>query len=633
MTLVNILFLTIALFGLLTLSSGTWIFQMSLSGKRVATEGARRLAEAACQAAVARLIKAPDTTLAKLQSPLDSYPQGEALLAMDATEAAALQIPVSVNNLKSMGSKPGWGGTVVQPQTANLVGVGRYRGSEVKVEVVLHVPAYPYVIGSSVPLKALDGLKVFGIRNPSALAAGFANIPPDEIEPGHIVTNAPDPSPGNPALELLGSGTRIQGDAQSRGDVKVGAGATVTGELRPMADLAPLPAIDVTSLDTAGRPGLNTLSASSLSNPSLSGFNRRNGDLSVTGGLDLQGGILYIDGTLTVNGGIKGTGAILATGGVRVDGGGVLTGNNAAAIIAKGPVTLQGVPGVQAEYRGMVYTEGNLDCRHANIAGAVVVNNPSPTGSAVLEQVTMAQSSQLANISIPVVTTIPGTPGTGGPGTWPVTEHMNVNGGDRFGVGLTPVMTTDPATGASVPMVLTANMNGPNPNAGYSSPPPGFPVTHPATAAEPWIEIGMPSPMPADPITLGSIRINNLDPSAPADSVDTNYNMAYQNAYEEYTDFASASAALKAAAIRWGASNPDNVDAFLNWAANDYATVKLPQIIAAWNANSRYNGQNPSGGGGGGGTSTQRITTMWTLDLSQFSNLSERIRVQSWREI
>ncbi|MGE0487705.1 MAG: hypothetical protein AB7S38_00675 [Vulcanimicrobiota bacterium] len=628
-TLSNVLVILVLVVGVLAVASAATLFQLGLTHQDNARDGARRLAESAVQATVARLLQDPlldGSSLPSVEVSLPSYPGAIGAVALDSGEAGRLGVPLSVNNLNGGGDRPGWGSTVVRAQTANLVGVGRYRGREHKLEVILHVPRFPYVVSSSVSITG-DKLHVFGVSDPTALNGGFA-VPPNQREPGHIVTNAPDQT--EPSLKLIGgTSTIIEGDAQSRGTVDVAPGVEVRGEQRSMADLVPLPQIDIATLDTASRPGVSVISSGSLGATTLSGFHRRSGDLTISGGLALDGGIVYVDGGVTVDGGLSGSGAVIATGPVTVRGGGALTGSSGTAVVAGGNINLEGTSDVQeADFRGLLYTEGNLLARFTNVAGSVVVNNPNPNGSVKLEESTLVESADIGSISVPVTTMVPGP--TGGLTPLPPTLHANLmTMGDPYGFGVAPITQDVGSTGSTAPVLFTANMNGPRED--YSTPPNGYPVTHPPTAAEPWYEIGVPSPMPADPITLGSIRINNPNPAGPADTVDAN-GEGWQDAFlGDFTDRASARAALVSVANDWGSPNADAAtDAFLD-AAAQHVVDTAPEFVTTWNANSRALGEAVVSGTGTGPLVPMVI--MWQLDLSQFYNLADRIRILSWRDL
>ncbi|NDD28235.1 MAG: hypothetical protein EB084_08230 [Proteobacteria bacterium] len=391
-------------FGVLVVSTASTIFSLNVRYEDDARDGAKRLAESAARLMIARLVAKPALQGAECPSirvSLESYDGGTGVAVLDAAVAERLGVPKSVNNLTGSGSVPGWGETVVAAETACIVGIGRYRDREVRTEAVLHVPKFPYVVSSSVPVRA-EGVHVFGVRDPSALKAGFDAVPPEAKTPGNIVTNAFDSQ--GPALKLAGSNTLIEGNAQSRGTLELVSGAVVKGELRPLSDIAPLPRIDIGSLDTGHRAGVSRIEKATLGETSLSGFNRRSGNLAIDGGLNLDGGVLYVDGAVSIQGGLSGAGALIATGPVGIEGGGSLSGASGIAVVAGGDIHLQGTPSERAEFRGLLYAEGGLTCEHANIAGSVVVNCSSGSARVQMKSVTLAQSPEVGSVSVSVVT-------------------------------------------------------------------------------------------------------------------------------------------------------------------------------------------------------------------------------------
>lgn len=638
--LLNVLMLGVLAFGLLVVPMANWVFQSNIDRAATAKDGARRLAEAAAHLAVARLIKDPSLnggTLPSLNITLPSYPDGRGLVALDSQKASDFQIPWSVNNLAGSGPIPGRDGVAVPQEKACIVAVGRYLGREARVEVVLNVPAFPYVVGSSVPVTAVDGLKVFGIRSPAALASGYSAIPDSEKVPGHISTNAADPGPSQKALQLKGSGTSIEGDAQAKGGISVSNGAVVKGELRPGAQSAPLPKVDLNTLDTISRPGCNAISAASLSGAQLSGFNRRAGDLSLVGGLDLQGGVLYVDGNLTIQGGIKGKGAVIATGTVNVQGGSSLTGDSQTAVVAGGSVSLQGVQGQPSEYRGLVYTEGNLDCRFTNIAGTVVVNNSNPSGSTYLEQVSMAESSALSTLSMQVTSTV-NSPGTPRDPRLQSPPGMRVYANSSATAGLTgPTLPAPDGTNQEIkPEFVWYPKQGDGSDMAI---PPGFVVTHPNTTPnEPWIEIAPVNPLPADKVALGGVRQINLNPNDPVTGT-TNFNLRtvyIQGTNQEFATEADLRAGMAQAIATWFPSCTDasaRVDSYIN-DLNNQMPAYMQAVADAYNFNSKLIATSPQNSVSlGTAASSTSVTTPWKLDLGDFYNLADRIRILSWKEI
>jgi cytoskeletal protein CcmA (bactofilin family) len=577
--LLNILLITVLFVGVVFLASGNWIAQLGFSQRSSAISGARRLAEATLQLAVARLIKNPDDALASVQLSLPSYPGGESFLSCDADAAAKKGVPHSVNNLKGANSKPSWSGATVSSETANLVATASYRGATIKMEAILNVPAFPYVVCSSVPIKSVDGLQIFGVASPEALKDGFASIPEDQKVPGHLASNAKDPS-GGKSIELLGTTSKIQGDVQSHGDLEIGEGVVITGERRPRSEMVQMPVLDVQTLMADANSQTSEIGGADLNSPKLTGFNKCK-DLSITGGLQLESGVLYVDGKLKVQGGLSGTGAIIATGGVEISGGGSLTGDNQAAIIAKGPVTIEGSAMQTSEFRGMVYTEGNLSCKYTNIAGSVLVNNPDPTGTANLEKVAMAQDSSASKLELSVTTTAPATADAYVP-FWSLANA---------GMGQTQIHE---ASGA-----MKFNKSAfANPNYDKN--------------IEGSLPYKVPSPLPADPFALlqeGQIFYwQKADPSKGENKIfHTKGDLQYcLRCLCEATSFA-----------------PPNLDQIIEDTANGTASEILNK------AQAYVDGLNKTGVPIGGSSTT----TTWKFDLSQFFKLSDKIRVVSWRQI
>lgn len=606
-SLTNVLFLSMALFGLLFATSSTWLFQLGLSSQASAQEGSRRLAEATVQTALARLLKQNDVQLPDLAIELPAYAGGQGLLSTDSTRAQALGIPNSANNLTgSLGSSASarWGAVAVPPERACLVGVGRYRGQEVRIEVMLHVPEFPYVLGSSVPLKG-DNLTVFAVASQADLANGVAGVPDDKKEPGHLVTNAHDPT-GLAALRLGGL-TTIEGDAQSRGTIsEIGNDVVVKGERRPQAEAVPLPDINFATLDPISRTEKTDITTTSLNNPpQFEGFYRAGNSLTITGGLDLNGAVIYVDGSVTVDGGIRGKGALIATHDVTVRGASQFTGDQQAGIVAGGNVELQG--GANAEYHGLIYTEGNLDVSNIQVAGSVVVNNPNDTGSTSFQDAAMVQTPGSGRLNFSVSTTVPGTP----PGLGAVTDFgyhaysfgpaFDLNSGQQW---MDIKMKWDPMDYAN-----------PDPNL--------FKITHPRTQAEPWVEIGPPDTPPADMIAYGKMRIGICEPGSGALSPGESWQ-------EERTRASASSAILSRANAFAGGVSQGMVDSFLDGAEQKVRDL-LPEYIRVFNQNSRSMGQR--GITFRPGSPGYSRTEDWSLDLSTFYNLADRVRILSWRNI
>ena len=332
---------TLLLMSLVLLETST--FQSPSQEGSSGMEGAQRLAETAVRLAMARILRDPTVTSAALPEwdiELPAYAGGHGLLALDSGRAQEWGIPLSINNLGGRGRIPGWDTAPVNSGTACLVGVGRYRGVEQRLEVVLHVPRFPYVLASSLPVQAID-----------------------------------------------------QGNA------------CLSGSIRLDSEAAPLPQVDIASLDPVAGTECNPLTAGTLNAPVLHGMYRAQRDLRIERGLTLRQGVLYVDGSLNIRGGLTGNGAIVATGAVSVEGSSGPPKGNQIAILSGGSMVFQGLPRRRAQLRGLLYAQGSLQCRHADIVGVVVVNSRRTHGQTLLEQVQLREDSSMASIQVPLSAT------------------------------------------------------------------------------------------------------------------------------------------------------------------------------------------------------------------------------------
>lgn len=392
---VSVIFLL--LFGALSVASQMWTVQYGVTGHSSNKLGARHLAESAVTLGLEKLLKDPASSPDLIDVSLPAFEGGHGYLTFNkSSQPGGLSIPVSVNNLQGTATTPGWSNRAVAPESANLVAVGVYRGKTHRTEVILHVPAYPYVVSSSLPILA-NNLEVSGVLSKSALTSGLAAIPPEQVAPGHVVSNALDP------LSLTGADTKIRGDVQNGGKILLAQDVHVNGEVRPNSDAVPIPTAQVISFDTNSKPETNKITAPRLPGHTLSGFNRSQ-SLAVDGELKLDNGVLYVEGDLTVSDGLHGVGAIFATGAINIQGGGSLQGDHQAALMAKGPITIEGSAAQPAEFRGVVYTEGALTFRHANVVGTVAVNAPNGAGRVTLDKAKLIEAREMQTLKMDVTT-------------------------------------------------------------------------------------------------------------------------------------------------------------------------------------------------------------------------------------
>lgn len=372
---------------------------------------ARNLAESTIAMAFGRIQKRAE--YGATQSPLDDitfHPDGYPASSKGSlTFVQTSGSLYSLNNLKGETTVAGCRATTVPSQSAHLVAVGTHQGITHRVEAIINIPAYPYVVASSGQMDSTGGLMVASLKNIQALMNGMAGVRPEDLEEGHIMTRATD-SNGD-ALKLRGSDTVVYGDALAAGTVTATGGAVVKGQKRSNASTPELPTIDLSSYDTSSKPGLFNISSASLSSDlSIDTYARRGGSLTVDGALKLNGGVLYVDGDLEVRGGITGKGAVIVKGNATIKGGGELNGSSLSALLCDGDLTIEGSQSNPATYQGLVYSQGNAVLRYSKVAGIFLANgkNGKP-GSAQLDNSTIYQLKEAGKIQFPVRSSTPGS--------------------------------------------------------------------------------------------------------------------------------------------------------------------------------------------------------------------------------
>lgn len=115
----------------------------------------------------------------------DWAPAGSrAILTFDKEGAEREGIPYSTNNLGSdTDSIPGWNSRTVPASGANLVAEAECRGARRRVEAVLRVPPFPYVIATSGTIRSSGGLLVAATDSVDALTPGVSRIDHEDLLP------------------------------------------------------------------------------------------------------------------------------------------------------------------------------------------------------------------------------------------------------------------------------------------------------------------------------------------------------------------------------------------------------------------------------------------------------------------
>jgi len=359
--------------------------QLNLTHVRTNRGGARNAAEAAVNLALAELLENPDFGRAK---ELVSWSSPDGLASGNLTFDPA-QSDYSKNSLDQDVPTEGSQG-MLPVQSVQLVGRGFQAGISARVVVTLHVPAYPYAVASSGAFESGGSMLVAKLPS-GANPVIVGQNPPDlsKLDPGNMASRSNDQR-----AIVLAAGDKILGDVGALGGIDRGL-AEVRGEVRPHDKVAELPRLDID--DYQPPPALTvTLYPSEVATRTtplqLDGFYKSDA-LTVNSGMELKSGVLFVNGDLKVNGAIQGKGAIFCRGKVELYGGAQLSAENQVAIVATGPVTMQG-NGAASNFQGLVYTGGRLKADRMSVTGAMVANSAAPEDGSV-------RLTEVAAVSMP----------------------------------------------------------------------------------------------------------------------------------------------------------------------------------------------------------------------------------------
>ncbi|MGE0487657.1 MAG: hypothetical protein AB7S38_00430 [Vulcanimicrobiota bacterium] len=524
------------------------------------------------------------------------------VLSFDETEADGLGINYSFNNLDSDTSASG-DGREVPPEAVHLVAAGRCNGVERKVEAVIYVPRFPYGLAANGPINSEGGLLVAEVADASVLDGGYP-IPDDQLLPGNVATNATDATTSIDFKTTVGN-ISIKGDLQSRGGASLnGAVATpadwasiVEGETRLGADQVDLPDIDLTSY----APNSSDPDVTTMTNPptqpslTLSGVTRSDGDLTIANDLDLNGGVLYVQGNLTVNGGIKGKGAVVATGHIGISGNSSATSDNRAALLSGTGIDLVGTNKNAARFEGLVYSHGPVNASNITLSGTAV---STATTSSSYTNVDLYQVEEFSDF------TVTSTSGSGSyfdPNAIPNKPPISLAtfGNPTWSIG-PPVAPLDPNnflyTGGELSF-------------GYGNPHVRFVLTDPVTGAG----------------TLEAAGVGTYSVSA----------AQFPITIASHTNLTTEAQIRAALEVELGHPPSPGESLQLDMAAKQLFWAPgqgLTKDYKDFRVGGGDAGVDPGGGGGGGGGGGPTTTTLFSVRLSDFLNLSEKLRVLYWKE-
>jgi hypothetical protein len=289
-----------------------------------------------------------------------------ARLTFNPDQAEEWGIPYSTNNIMGDRSVEG-DGRIVPASALHLYGVAESGGKKRTVEVLFHVPAFPYAITSAGAVEARNGLVVGSLTE---LPVNGVIPSPSQPEAADIHSNA------NGTAVVLGRNTRIGGDVGAVGTVDLldSPSILVMGEVLDNADVISLPEVDLADYDPELKAGtFDSYDDGRYSDLVIPGAARSNGDLNVaSGGLKLDGGLLFVDGNLNVTGGLSGKGILAVTGNLTVDGEARASTESQLAILVGRDFRLKGRGSEDSYLQGLVYTGGDFYAESATLVGALV---------------------------------------------------------------------------------------------------------------------------------------------------------------------------------------------------------------------------------------------------------------------
>lgn len=355
------------------------------------------------------------------------------------------------------------GTTPYYPDTVFIDAKATCSGEVRHAYAVVKYPQFPYAVASSGAVTAHGSFLVAAASKGSSPSSVVSAAPTGK---GNLASNSSIMQAGTSLTNAvaLNNQSHVTGDVQAVGNVSV-RGATIDGTTTQGSSPVGLPQVDFNQLDPTNPTYhsdlngiVNTINgATTVSNPTVSGFNKINGDYTVNGDLKFDdtsgGGVLYVEGNINITGSIQGTGVIVAhNGSVTVGQGSDMSSAQQDAVVATGDVTLGVGTGSQnsQSFQGLVYTEGNFNASNMTLMGAFVGAAPNPSGTGGTQMsVTNTAIYQVPGYTSQKISYSPPAPTTST--TWSTNPSL-ASGGSPFWIGnaMYPVhvhMYVDPANG------------------------------------------------------------------------------------------------------------------------------------------------------------------------------------------
>jgi hypothetical protein len=340
--------------------AGTTSAHLTFANRSSRVVRARLLAEAAVTQAISALQNDADYGSGgeSLEVRLPGNPDGSlGRLSFDSGSDA-----YSTYNLTADTSHPGFQGRLVPAHSVHLVGEGSCLGIKRRVEAIVSLPPYPYAIASSGPIQSEGELLVGSLSGQESSGP----ITADDLYPAHLASNDPMES-----SVTLGPRSTVIGDIRSVGGLKLSEGVVVKGQTLSYGEPVALPQIPLADYDPEGGQSGYQVVPSEVSDTTIEGTARSQGDLTVYGGLTLQQGKLYVNGHLTVRGPISGQGLLVAKDGATIYTGARISGGQ-AVLLSGGDVLIEGGGPLGSFFQGLVYSEGAFEARDITVVGSFI---------------------------------------------------------------------------------------------------------------------------------------------------------------------------------------------------------------------------------------------------------------------
>lgn len=298
----------------------------------------------------------------------------------------------SLNNLLGQAAVADSRGWPVPARSALLIGVGKCRSSQVRIEALLRRADFPYVLASQGPVESSGATRIGSLSNNT-----------QNLLPGDLASNS-----CSDRAVALGPESFVSGDLRCAGGVFLDPLAKVNGQTFLHASQVELPKIDLKSYDPFGRLAFQDI-PTLTGNQDLCGICRCSTDMTVQGHLNLQGASLFVNGDLVVTNGISGSGLLVVMGQTQVQQGIQLETSDRAVLLSGGHVLLTGVGAQASQFHGLVYTQGGLTAQQLSLVGAFVSSGSDQ--ATLIQDASLAYDPQVTRLSLPTGSMlIPGSP-------------------------------------------------------------------------------------------------------------------------------------------------------------------------------------------------------------------------------